>query len=363
MKLNNKYFFASVALILSLQAGKASAASTCEDFQKKFADCNTTANTYAHGAWKLFQAKMCEANFLYTSYAEQAFCMVDKDLAISLTLGSSAVTTTKSFNSKTIAVTLETPTEAFATTAGYTAKMTIVVDSQTQTVVWWDGKGATTKGYAITSQTATTAVYPGFANPIAVIVQWDRTDPAAQTVEYWGTSLGGASYLTYNATAPDLATVGRYGQISFDSVANKVNDLQVVTQQNRLGSSGNTAACYRQRAWGHVGATTEHLATFNTSGGTPEQTNSTDVDGVSGSGADTSQIGTGEVFPDDVAWPNGTNLSTMTAPFTTSVVSGAGTATGPGAFSKSCDDVLTTSLFGTATTFVDFTTTPSAAGF
>lgn len=358
------YIPSSVATNMKTTTALRLATSQCTDYMDKLTACQTDANSYTHGAFKLFQSKICEANFEVAAYIEHTFCVLKKDLALDLTVADTPTEFTATFDDKSFVVTTEKPTATWATDAGYTGKVTIAVDGSTKSVIYWAGDSEDkTKGFMIDGPVA---LDEGTVSR-GIYIQWDRTSED-QTLKY----LGGfwdptRSYLEY-ATSNDMITKGRYGYLAYNTTTQTVKDLQVITQQNKLGATGTSVpACYRQRMWGVLG---DQVWTFNTNGSSPEDVAATDLDGISNTSdgsADVSQLGNGEKFPDDKTWPNGQNQGTLSntdtanPPFATALTTATNsiTVSGPGDFHKSCAAVKDTTLFDTTTTSVDFDATPS----
>lgn len=339
-------------------------ASACTDYKDKLIACNTDADSYTHGAFKLFQSKICEANFEVAAYIEHTFCVLKKDLALTLTVADEPTEFTATYDGKSFVITTEKPSDSWAEDAGYTGKVTVKVDGSTKSVIYWAGDTEDkTKGFMIDGPIS----LDGEAVSRGIYIQWDRTTDE-QTLKYFGGFWDPArTYLEYATSGNDMLTRGRYGYLAYNSTSKTVKDLQVITQQNKLGSTTVVPACYRQRMWGVLG---DQVWTFNTNGSSPEDVAATDLDGISNTSdgtSDVSQLGNGEKFPDLKTWPNGQNQGTLSStdtaspPFDTAITTATSSTTvaGPGDFHKSCASVKDTLLFKKTGTSVNFDATPA----
>ncbi|OFZ22865.1 MAG: hypothetical protein A2X94_17575 [Bdellovibrionales bacterium GWB1_55_8] len=311
---------------------------SCATIMDRYNSCATDANTYTHGALRLFRASACFANFNFTALAEATFCHLSKSLAIdpgSLEFSeTSPAEVSKTFGSKTVKVTFIKPTEAFAVAAGYTAKATVEIASATKSVIYWDGsEEGKTKGFMIEGPARFNDADPLELKEHGVYVQWDRTTED-QDVKYLA-GIWQDSYL--NDIVTDRAG---YGHITYNTTTNAV-DIQAINIQRQLedGTAG-TKKCYRIRGMGTFGGNLDFFAS------NPEGENQDDallnenVDGKDMNG--TSVV-------DLPSTPNGSPA----------IDTSAGTAFGGKNFDKHCKFVNTTTLFSTTTTKVNFAATPS----
>jgi hypothetical protein len=221
-----------------------------------------------------------------------------------------------------------------------------------------------------------------------VYYRWDKLVSTAQKSEiYSARCLSSSAPGAIDTDNVDGVTATQYIQYDLTEgatgEASTVNDLQYIRVVQKFGAqagAGNEStrvpACYRQRMWGRlspdsasvslVSGKSESVVTFNTPGGTPDATTSTDVDGTSGSGDgsnDTSNLSSSEEVADYEEFANGTTVTSGAHTFNSSLTTLAGgtPVPGPGDFDWTCDDVTNgkSLLFSVAGTVVDFDATPS----
>ena len=337
---NIKNFVAcSFFLSLSAFADETSYQTCMTEVSAKSTTCTTEANLPTTGTTLFKNGKnaICDLNYHALENVNHMLCFLKHKLEFD----GAVATGSKTVDSIAYTWTLETTgLDSFATTAGYTNKLSVKADDKTQMVMWWDGKDDASKGYMISNKLGVT-----LSNELAIYVQWDKTTEA-QWVRYirgtWDATLNTEGPMDLNDAAINR---GKYGFMKFNTTNNTVNNLEIVDVVNPAGA---TAACELWRIWG--------------------DTDTTLAIGYKMLGNTTN---TSKVFA--ILDPTARNTYDMT----TGADSGDFTAltdvvaevTGPGDFSRSCNDVYgyragyATSLFEANADSVrlTFTKTPTDA--
>lgn len=258
----------------------------------------------SQAAYNSGQNAICDLNHHVLENVNHMFCFLKHQMNFD-----GSATGSATVSSSTYAWTFATSgLESFATTQGYSKKLTITKDGVVNMILWWDGSDTSSKGYLISNK-----VGIDLSNELAIYVQWDKSS-TSQWVRYlrgtWvsGTNTGGPC----DANGGVLNRI-KYGYMKFNTATDEVNTLEIVDVK---GNGSNTNLdCDRYRIWG------KNTGTLGIWAATTVAYNSTAVDTTGGSGG-TYPVSTGV---------SGGALSS----FATTVDS----VSGPGNFSKSCNDV------------------------
>lgn len=320
----------------------AAAEGKCAGTVETLASCQTHGSSYPHLSLNHFHYTNCLMNKLYAGRVDELLCYLAIELELSPSLGTLPVEISQTYLNKAVSLTIAAPTESWASSLGYDYKATYSLDGTQKMVLYWSGVGDRTKGFLIDGPThfaddkaadGSTTVYSG------AYIQWDRTDPDAQSIQVLASR---ASSQTTHCTnsATDLCLLG---SLTYNATTKRVTSNVVYWDDSRNDTSGDGLGCYRVYATGLYGGQMT-IAKTQTVAETTGQTGP-DRDATDSSGMDAATIADSSETGDGVGFLNESELTSALSQVS---------------FSKSCNTLLgLTSSFNQAGTRVNFSAGPS----